>query len=50
MASLWRHIYLREAIKKDFQENFHGKTFNAELKESALLQVNVSIYIIFKVL
>ncbi|XP_023327591.1 uncharacterized protein LOC111700784 [Eurytemora carolleeae] len=40
MASFWRHIYFREALKKDFQENFCGKSLNAELKESALLQVN----------
>ena len=44
MASFWRHIYFREALKKDFQENFCGKSLPAELKESALMQVNVSIY------
>ena len=43
MASSWRHIYFREALKKDFQENFCGTSLPGELKESALMLVNVSI-------
>ena len=45
MASYWKHVYFRETLKRDSDENF--KNASDEVSQSAFLNIKVSkLYLI----